>query len=218
MIVFVSKSCAGVQHLSHWLDVADVDLLELIDVAEDAIELASVGVHFLGRQTKMGQFGDSQHFFATNFHGGFDFSAACVSKKSLLGSVTGRRGTGRLFSWFYITFYSARVSIRILRVSGLAEDRPEMVGSPCGVRSLRAPRRQCQATRRGQPAAAGFSTDAIVNHGNYLRGNAWQCKRQRLWTFFWTGFAGYLSGAASANEGDVLVVGFKGRAGWTGRR
>ena len=121
VIVFGITTRTRVQHLGHRLDVADVDLIELVDVAQDSVELATIGVNLLGRQPEMGQLGNSQHFFAANFHG-FDLSAPCVRRSSLPDSVTGRRDADPLFSWCYVTFYSAHVSSRIPRAWWSAPD------------------------------------------------------------------------------------------------
>ena len=65
----VSIRCTSVQHLRPWLKTLLMSsLLEFLDVAENAVELATIGVHFLGREPQMGQFSNSQHFLAANFH------------------------------------------------------------------------------------------------------------------------------------------------------
>ncbi len=48
--------------------LVDVQFLELIDVGQDFIELAAVGVDLSGGEFEVRQLGYAYHFFAADFH------------------------------------------------------------------------------------------------------------------------------------------------------
>jgi hypothetical protein len=54
------------EDLRHWLDVCDVELLQLANIGEDLVELAAIELDFLGRQFQVRQLGDSQNIFTAD--------------------------------------------------------------------------------------------------------------------------------------------------------
>ena len=62
---------AGVQHLRHRLDMGEVELVELFDVGENAIELVAILVHFLGREAEVSELSDTDHVFTADFHANY---------------------------------------------------------------------------------------------------------------------------------------------------
>jgi hypothetical protein len=56
------------RHLSHRFDICYVELLELSDVVQDFVQLASIHFSFIGRQLEVSEFCHAQNVFAADGH------------------------------------------------------------------------------------------------------------------------------------------------------